>query len=148
MSAERIRQIQGAWNLLGSGSLAVVDEIYARDVQFEDPISKGRGSENLKRHFGRLFRSFSRISYSYGRTTWTAETLVIEWTLKAERGATAKVFELPGISWLQLDPETGKIVRSREYFDLGKGLYERIPVLGYFLRRVRKSLQRGREVPR
>lgn len=141
MTEENISAIQKAWNKLGSGNLEVLEEIYSADIQFEDPISRGRGIENLRRHFGRLFRNLSRISYSYGSSTWTSDTLVMQWTLTAELAPSRKAFELPGISWLQLDPESGKIAKSREYFDLGKGLYEHVPILGILIKSIKRRIQ-------
>ena len=118
MSGGNIESIQALWNTLDSGNLSQLQVLYAPDVQFEDPISKGKGIGELKAHFEKLFRNFSGVSYVYGRSLQVESDVIIEWTLKATLRHDKGAFELPGISWLKLNPESGKIETSREYYNL------------------------------
>ena len=137
---EKVRRIQAAWSSLSRENLGALEDIYAANLRFEDPLTTGRGLENLRQHFRRIFRNLSHPAYTYRGSTGTSGSIVIEWTLKAELRSSGKAFELPGISWLKLNPESGKIEESREYFDLGKALYEQIPVLGFFIKIIRARL--------
>jgi hypothetical protein len=140
MTQDKALEIQAFWNTLNRHNLDSLGDFYSIDIQFEDPIRRGKGIADFTRHFSRIFRSLSQINYTYGNSLQSSNTLVMEWTLNAKMGSTEKRFEMPGISWLELNNETEKIERSREYFDLGKGYYEYIPILGYCINMAKSRL--------
>jgi hypothetical protein len=139
MIDSRIGKIQSYWNTLSIERLDTLGEVYTSSVQFEDPLSKGTGLDELKAHFERIYRSLPTVTYEYGRSIASSNCFVIEWTMISGFRRSKRAFALPGISFLEVDADSGLIFKSREYFDLGQGLYQHVPLLGALVRIVKSN---------
>jgi hypothetical protein len=135
----RIKKIQAFWNAMGIESLNNLGEIYASNVRFEDPLSKGTGLEELKKHFERIYQNFPSVTYEFGRSIASLNSLVIEWTMRATFRKSKRSFVLPGVSFLGIDTDTGLISESKEYYNLGQGIYQHVPFLGAIVKIVKSK---------
>jgi hypothetical protein len=135
----RIKKIQGFWNAMDNESLNNLGEIYASNVRFEDPLSKGTGLDELKKHFERIYQNFPSVTYEYGRSIASLDSVVIEWTMKSTFKKSKRSFALPGVSFLGIDIDSGLISESKEYYDLGQGIYQHIPFLGTIIKIVKSK---------
>lgn len=114
-------------------------EVYASTVQFEDSLSKGTGLDELKMHFERIYRTLPTVTYEYGRSIASSNCFVIEWTMKSGFRKSKRTFALPGISFLEVEIDSGLIIKSKEYFDLGQALYQQVPLLGALVKIVKSN---------
>jgi len=116
--------------------LALLDEIYATDVVFEDPLHRIEGLSALKEYFARMYRGVESIHFEFGDVLEARDQAMLTWTMHMthRRLRAGEALALPGASHIRFGTRAHY---HRDYFDAGALLYERLPVLGGIVRAVR-----------
>lgn len=138
MSSELVQQI---FNALNRDTLALVDDLYAVDVTFIDPLHRVEGRAALREYFAKMYANVSAIRFDFEGETATPDELVLYWTMTYShpRLNGGKPVSVPGCSRLQfvidpMSPDAGRVRLHRDYFDAGALLYEQVPLLGRAVR--------------
>ncbi len=120
--------------------IARVPEVYAPDARFKDPFSDFRGHDRLQRLFTAMLRDVRGYGLVVeaqcldGRTGW------LKWTMSGHVRALGKQrWTVTGTSIVQFD-EQGRVTEHVDYWDAAGQMYERLPVIGWILRRIRGRL--------
>ena len=116
------------------------DQLYAPDVVFEDPLHRADGLDAVRRHFERLNANLRVCHFEYGRAFVEADEAVLAWTMKLElRRGPRRPVVVPGMTFLRF---ADRISYQRDHFDAGALVYEHVPLLGWFIRALKRHLQR------
>ena len=106
-------------------------DLYAADVQFEDPTQKRQGinayikaQQDLVRRCDDVFLEADSVVVSEG-------TAFVEWRMALKIKGIEFVY--PGVSRLRFGAD-GRIVDHRDYFDFVLPTFEPVPVIGGFVR--------------
>mgnify|MGYP003332446432 CR=1 FL=1 len=106
-------------------------DLYAADVQFEDPTQKRQGinayikaQQDLVRRCDDVFLEADSVVVSEG-------TAFVEWRMGLKIKGIEFVY--PGVSRLRFGAD-GRIVDHRDYFDFVLPTFEPVPVIGGFVR--------------
>ena len=106
-------------------------DLYAADVQFEDPTQKRQGinayikaQQDLLRRCDDVFLEAESVVVSEG-------TAFVEWRMGLKIKGIEFVY--PGVSRLRFRAD-GRIVDHRDYFDFVLPTFEPVPVIGGFVR--------------
>ena len=106
-------------------------DLYAADVQFEDPTQKRQGinayikaQQDLVRRCDDVFLEADSVVVSEG-------TAFVEWRMGLKIKGIEFVY--PGVSRLRFRAD-GRIVDHRDYFDFVLPTFEPVPVIGGFVR--------------
>jgi hypothetical protein len=106
-------------------------DLYAADVQFEDPTQKRHGinayikaQQDLVRRCDDVFLEADSVVVSEG-------TAFVEWRMGLKIKGIEFVY--PGVSRLRFGAD-GRIVDHRDYFDFVLPTFEPVPVIGGFVR--------------
>jgi len=106
-------------------------DLYAADVQFEDPTQKRQGinayikaQQDLVRRCDDVFLEADSVVVSEG-------TAFVEWRMGLKIKGIEFVY--PGVSRLRFGAD-GRIVGHRDYFDFVLPTFEPVPVVGGFVR--------------
>jgi hypothetical protein len=137
----RSERIRVAFNTLNTDRLDIVVAFYAQNIRFEDPIVTLEDVDSLKEHYARLYRSVKSITFEFTDEYIADDTHIVEWemTLQAKRLNRGKPYTIPGSSIITFNGEN-KVTYQRDYFDLGDMVYERVPVVRFLTRFVKKRL--------
>ncbi|UXI04062.1 nuclear transport factor 2 family protein [Photobacterium sp. TY1-4] len=135
-----IHQFVEVYSQLSKDHLSVLENLYHPDVIFEDPAHQVIGWDNLQAYFTRLFKTVSECRFEIHDTVADGQKAYVEWEMifshpRLSGGATRKVH---GCSRLEIQEH--RIIRHRDYFDLGEMLYEGVPVLGAVVRQLKARL--------
>lgn len=118
---------------LNRDTMHLVEEFYAPDAEFIDPVVRLKGAAEIRRYYTRLYTTVSDIRFEHGPEISGDGRSVLVWTmhLKAamDRGRTIR---LEGVSVLRRDA-MGRVVYHRDYFDMGEFVYERVPLLAFLV---------------
>jgi len=117
---------------LDASNLDRLDELYAAQVTFRDPLHEVQGLPALRRYFTELYANVREIAFEFhGMAPVREGEGYLRWTLRYRhpRLAGGRPIEVEGCSWLCWNA-AGKVVSHRDYFDAGALLYEHLPVLG------------------
>ena len=120
----------------------LVDDFYAKDAEFSDPIGTHHGVASIKRYYAGLYESVSTISFEFTSVLGNADDYSVVWVmhLSAKRLNGGKPISVPGVSHLRFQHNGDKVVYHRDYFDMGCFIYEHVPLLGSIIRMIKRRL--------
>ena len=106
-------------------------DLYAADVQFEDPTQKRAGIDAFIKAQQDLVDRCDDVFLEAGAVAITGSQAFVEWRM----GLKIKGIEFiyPGVTRLQFGSD-GRIVDHRDYFDFVGPTFEPVPVIGGFVR--------------
>lgn len=115
----------------------------SENIRFEDPISRVNGLAGLKRVMDHTWRAVPGSRFKVREQAVVGNKAYTRWSLvREEGGKEIRLIEAIGESTLD---EQGRIMRHVDYWDSVQVLYGRIPVLGWLLKRIRKTVGAGWE---
>ena len=118
-------------------------EVYTAEVSFTDPLHHIEGREALEGYFHNLYDNVTSCRFTFHERLQQEESAFVTWTLHLvhPRLEGGRRIEVEGCSHLTFASD-GRVARHRDYFDAGALLYERLPLLGGVIRRVKRQLGR------
>lgn len=124
-------------------SLGRIGEFYTADARFKDPFNEVRGIAAIEQVFRHMFASLHDPRFVVGSriVDGTQCFLVWEFRFRFKRFDTTTEQVVRGGSHLVLTPQ-GLISDHRDYWDAAEELYEKLPVLGRFMRWLKQRANR------
>ena len=119
----------------GSDSLQSLDAIYSDDVQYEDPINKGKDLGHLRLILEDLLKVFKGVRFESIHSTHDSEFAFVSW--KMHYKFRNKAYEIDGVSRLRFD-DAGLIIEHRDYWDASFPLYGTFPIIGSIMKIIKK----------
>ena len=128
------------YRVLDERPLSELELIYSDDIEFCDPVHCIHGMEDFRRYFEHLMQKVNHCRFDIDQVNEVGEQAFINWTMHFQHPALKRgdMISVDGLSHLKYDV---KVYYHRDYFDLGAMLYENIPLLGRFVKGVKKRLQ-------
>jgi steroid delta-isomerase len=107
-------------------------DYYAADAFFKDPFNEVRRLTEIQGIFGRMFAQVEAPRFRVLSRVFDGREGFLIWDLEFRfRGG--KPGCIHGVSHLKL-AEDGRVTYHRDYWDTAEELYEKIPLLGGFMR--------------
>ncbi|MCU0734874.1 MAG: nuclear transport factor 2 family protein [Methylotetracoccus sp.] len=134
-----LQHFKGIFNELDATRLHLLDEIYAPNVKFSDPVHELEGLPALRDYYQRLYEGVISCRFDFDDEIVQDERAALVWTMRFEhvRFKKAGVMTLAGISHLRF---SDRVYYHHDYFDMGAFIYERVPVLSSVIRAIKKRL--------
>jgi len=141
---ERSRRIRHTFDTVRSDSLNLLDDLYADEITFEDPLGKFEGLDAFKVYMSAMYQYVEDIQWTYTDEVIQGDTHALYWTMTLKtRGLNkGKPFSVDGTSLLKFGTDN-KVIYHRDYFDMGAYVYERVPVVRWFVKLVKKRLHKA-----
>ena len=141
MSQERIDQFISDMNSLNFDNVQeVLSNIYSDRINFVDPVKNINGIDNLTSYFRNLYSRVSKCHFTLNNYISNGQQYSLQWEMQLRHKKVAKNKEivLEGASFIQFSD--GKIHFHQDYYDLGALVYERLPILGTVVKKVRHAI--------
>lgn len=137
---ERVEHI---FNNLSVGQINLADEFYDSRVRFVDPLGEHLGIDSVKSYYKKLYDNVEEIKFTFHNHIAEGDQLSSVWTMRLRaRGLNSgKPVSLDGCSVFRFEPNSGKVIYHRDYFDMGEFVYEKIPVLKNLIEFIKKRLR-------
>ena len=143
MTASELQtKITTAYNGLNVNTLASLDDFYSTEVEFHDPMSSMHGLDKLKGYYRNMYKNVKSIHFDIQKFIIDADhNVALTWvmTYSSDSLNGGRPIMVPGTSILKFN-EDNKVYYHRDYFDNGAMVYEHIPVLGFFVRKIKEGL--------
>ncbi len=125
-------------------TLHLLDDLYAEDMVFEDPLGKMRGLDKFKVYMEAMYQYVEEIHWKYTDEVIDGDTHALYWTMTLQTKGLNKgrPFSVDGTSRIVFG-EGDKVVSHRDYFDMGDYVYERVPVVRWFVKFVKRRLHKA-----
>lgn len=135
-----VAHFQQVYLELRHDTLDLLEQIYADDIVFQDPIHRIEGLVQLKGYFARMYAGVEAIDFDYGEVLAEETQAMLTWTMRMthRRLRAGEELSLPGATHIRFGD--ARVHYHRDYFDAGALLYERIPVLGGVVRAIRRRV--------
>lgn len=149
LSEERSARIRRAYDDVRVDNLYLLDELYDEKMVFQDPLDRTEGLHEFKIYMEAMYQYVTDIKWTYHDETIDGDTHVLVWTMTLTTKGLNKgePFTIDGVSHLKFG-ESNKIIYHRDYFDMGEYIYERVPVVKWFVNKVKKRLHEAVEEAR
>jgi len=122
-----------------AGDLSGLDITYSPYIEFIDPAHSITGINALREYFKGLMENLEYCEFDIHSVMEQETEAYMQWTMnfRHPRLNKGKNISLEGISHFKFD---SRVTYHRDYFDLGKMVYENVPVLGRIIRMLKKGL--------
>lgn len=138
---ELINKFASFYTDLDSMKIEELKTIYCQNVVFIDPIGEHQGITAVEQYFNGLLKKAQNCTFTiHEQLETTDDKYIVKWTMTytTSRMNKGKPINVDGMTLLKL--KDNKIVFHRDYFDMGEMIYEHIPVLGLFIRKIKKAM--------
>lgn len=135
-----IERFERFYRDLAAGSLDELADVYDDEVVFIDPVAEHVGLEALKEYFSNLLQNCRSCSFEVTVHRQGASMAFVTWVMTFEHAQLrqGKPIIVEGIS--QIDIAHDRIVKQRDYYDMGAMVYENVPVLGFVVAGLRRRM--------
>jgi len=119
--------------------VAEIGEYYAPDAYFKDPFNEVRRLEEIRAIFARMFEQLEAPRFQVVERIFEGEQGFLIWDMEFRLRGQQQLRRIHGVSHLRFDAN-GKVIYHRDYWDTAEELYEQLPVLGVFMRWLKRRV--------
>lgn len=141
-----LKKFESFYRDFSTQQLANIGDIYEDDIVFIDPVHEVQGIEALKSYFMSSLSGVESCHFTLEQISETEDGAHIAWTMHYQHSRLKKgeSLRLDGISALSfhkgLTPEDTRISWQHDYYDLGQMVYEHVPIVGHWIRKLKARL--------
>lgn len=115
-------------------NLSQLSDLYTDDCYFKDPFNETRSRADIDRIFRAMFDTLESPRFLIDEMIGDGNKAFLAWRFEfAWRG---RQMTIQGGSHLRFAGD-GRVEYHRDYWDVAEELYEKLPVLGWMMRRIR-----------
>lgn len=122
---------------LSPESLTLLDQVYAPEARFCDPFNDVKGCQAITAIYAHMFENLTAPRFVITEIIEHEQRVFMAWQFLFQWRDQS--FDIPGGTRFRLD-EHGLISDHQDYWDVAQGLYEKLPVLGWLLKRLRQRM--------
>lgn len=136
---EVIERFIDFYSAIDMRSPKVLDELYDSNIVFRDPFGDHYGIKELKKVLSPLILSINFYYILTDVPVSNKKSFTIQWTLYWSHPLLThkEISELNKCTFAYVD--NAKIVLQQNYYDLGKLLYEKIPLLNIAIQKIKRE---------
>ncbi|MBY0431578.1 MAG: nuclear transport factor 2 family protein [Rhodospirillales bacterium] len=127
---------------LSPAGIHILDDIAVPHVKLRDPFNDAYGVEEVKKVFLALFEDVDAPRFTVTHSACSGNVCFFRWhfTCRPRLHGKGHPWLADGVTEIHFT-EDGRIIELVDYWDAGRYVYERIPVLRLFIRWLRKRLR-------
>lgn len=118
-------------------TLAALGQYVTDDVRFKDPFNDVRGVAAMARVFHHMFANVTDIRFKVDHALSEDNVCLMAWRFEGKVSGKAWAFD--GTSVIIFAPD-GRVAEHIDHWDAARDFYERLPFIGWLLRRIRGRL--------
>ncbi|MDG4868500.1 nuclear transport factor 2 family protein [Guyparkeria sp. 1SP6A2] len=118
-------------------NLDTLDAVFVADARFVDPFNDVRGIQAIRAVFAHGFSQCRGMRFEVSARAVDGERGLLRWRMSCGEGRGA--WKIDGMSEVIVAAD-GRIAAHLDYWDPAGQLYERVPLLGWLMRRIRRRL--------
>ena len=135
---ESLQQLIRFFEKIDTGSVDQLAQVYSADVFFKDPFNEVRGLPDVVQIFSHMFEQVDSPRFVVTNHVLQGDQAFLTWDFlfRMKRFSTAEQC-IRGATHLRFGPD-GKANFHRDYWDAAEELYEKLPLLGSFMRGLKR----------
>lgn len=134
-----LEQLMDFYQNLDSSNIAQLSNIYHPQIEFRDPLHQIHGIDGLEKYFRHLMENVLQLSFEFQDCEVISKQAFLSWTMQFShpRFNQGNAVSVQGISKIEFNE---KIIKHRDYFDVGEMFYEHMPVIGGLNRWLKRKI--------
>ena len=120
--------------------LGGLDDIYARDVVFIDPLHRLKGIDALKAYFAETSANLTYCKFIFTEEIVSADSACLKWRMEYSHSAIKNNARLSLVGSSILQFTDGQVISHEDFYDMGSMVYEHIPLLGGAIRMIKSRI--------
>lgn len=134
----RVARLKLFYETLSPAAVGRLGELYAPDARFKDPFNDVVGVPAIQAVFVGMYRQVDRPRFVVTRAFSDGEDAFLAWEFAfCFKGRAGPEQTIRGATHIQFAAD-GRVAAHRDYWDAAEELYEKLPVLGWFMRRLKR----------
>lgn len=126
-------------NLTEETSLELFEMLYHHEVYFKDPFNEVKGIRSVYQIFSHMYENLDSPHFKIVESIQNNDVIYVKWEFHFcfKDQNTEQMFE--GVSRLVID-DSGKIIEHLDFWDAAEHIYEKIPLFGWLVRKIKGKL--------
>ena len=127
---------------LSNTNLALLADVYHKEVTFIDPLHHVAGFDNLSKYFNNLYQHLTHCQFDIKHVVCCENEAALYWQMsyKHPKLNQGNMVVVEGHS--QIKGHEDKVIYHRDYLDIGAMLYEQLPLLGRLIKWIKARASR------
>jgi steroid Delta-isomerase len=125
------------YNNLSPETLPHIDTVYSADATFQDPFNAFTGRDKIKHIFDDMYAQMTNPRFVILQTIGEGDAAFLTWDFEFQlkRLQPTVMRKIHGSTHAKFDSQ-GLVCYHRDYWDTGAEIYQHVPVLGWFIRKI------------
>lgn len=137
-----VRDLVDFFHTVSPATVPRVREIYAVDAKFKDPFNNVQGIDAIQHLFSHMFEQVRDPVFVVTGQVMQNDDLFLTWEfIFSMPPYVRKVQTMHGVTHFVFDAES-RVCVHRDYWDAAEEVYEKLPVLGGFMRLLKRIARR------
>ena len=132
-----VRDYVGFFETLTPATLDRLDALFETDARFTDPFNDARGPRAIRSVFEHMFATCRNPGFQVIETAVDGQVAYLKWYFTFD--SARRHHSITGISRVVF-ADSGRISRHEDHWDAAGQVYERLPFVGWLLRRLRRKI--------
>lgn len=135
---EKLESLLAWYQGLSPVTLHRIECFYTGDALFKDPFNEFRSRESLRQTYAHMFTKLDSPRFLISKSAIQGNQAFAVWEMRFEVNKRPMIIH--GCSHFHFN-EDGLVQYHRDYWDTSEELYEKIPVIGFFLKNIKKKFK-------
>lgn len=135
-----VKDVVGRFEGLNLNTVDHLIDIYSNDAVFKDPFNEVTGRTAIKKIFTHMFEQVDQPQFIVSKDISTPHEACLTWEFRFYFKNERKQQVIKGCSWLTISQDS-LITEHRDYWDAAEELYEKLPLIGFIMRLLKKKLR-------
>ena len=133
------RRYGAFFETLEPAGLQNLKDLCVPEVRFRDPFNNLTGVAAMIAVFERMYQDCEAPRFHVEHLAVEGKIAYLRWRFTAQAKDSRRPWHIEGVSEVHFD-ETGKVTAHIDHWDAAGQIYEKLPLLGALLRRIRRRL--------
>ncbi len=127
-------------NLNKDISIQEYENIFSKDIYFEDPFQKTKGINSIYNIFDHMYKSLDEPRFIVKEIIENENIAYLQWNFIFKYKNSKNIESFTGVSRIELNEDL-KVVSHIDYWDAASNIYEKVPVLKSILRFIKNKIK-------
>ena len=141
MQDQHLERVAHFYETLTPSSLDSLGAVYSMDAYFKDPFNEVRGLPAIEAIFRHMFATVGDPQFSVMHKMANDRHAFLTWRFTCLTGRRqTQPLTIDGATHIIFD-RSGLVVSHRDYWDAAEEVYEKLPIIGWLLRRLKRFVK-------
>lgn len=120
--------------------LSEYEKLFDKNAKFKDPFHEVEGVEKIYSIFQDMYLKLDNPKFKINEVVEQKNIAYIKWVFEFNFKNSSTIESFEGLSRIEFN-EKKKVISHIDYWDASENLYEKIPILSFFIKLVKRKIK-------